>query len=279
MTDRSWQRNAFSWCPWLDGAIAVRAHKDALMAFFYCSWQFWLPRPHLHGTSDGGAQRERHHSGLTTTDSSRTLCDFLSVLVLAADMTRLQVVLWDCPSLAGWPESRPSADERLMLQQSPHHSASCSSVCSLSSELGFTLCYMWTKILWVQCILVLHNPLPVTFGNRSWCTYLRALWGVGIHNTYILFRESKFNVIRTVYVILMFISTLGITLFLTSTHSGNYLLQNCLLSTSLFFIVTNYLLQGSCGRVELLESKEFLFWSYCNLKHSRGTLVRQSVLK
>lgn len=33
--------------------------------FFYFSWQFWLPRPHLPGASDRGAQRKRHHGRLT----------------------------------------------------------------------------------------------------------------------------------------------------------------------------------------------------------------------
>lgn len=49
---------------------------------------------------------------------------------------------------------------------------------------------------------------------------------VGTHGTYILFRKTKFNVTKTVYVILMFISPLGITLFLTSTHSWFYLPRN-----------------------------------------------------
>lgn len=75
---------------------------------------------------------------------------------------------------------------------------------------------MWKKILWVQCILVLHSPLPVTVGNRTdiWCINLKALWCVWIHGTYILFRKSKFNVMKTFYVILMFIFTLGIILIL-----------------------------------------------------------------
>lgn len=56
--------------------------------------------------------------------------------------------------------------------------------------------------------------------------HLFNLWGVENHGTYIWFRKSKFNVIRTVYVRLIFISALGITLFLTSTHSWFYLPRN-----------------------------------------------------
>ena len=113
--------------------------------FFYVSWQFWFPRPHLPGTSDRGAQRERHYSGLTTVkwQTLPGLCKtFPSVLVLVLDITRLQVVLWDC-----WLKTRSSADERLMLQQSPHHFTSCSSVVHFPPELSLTQCYMWKKIL------------------------------------------------------------------------------------------------------------------------------------
>lgn len=198
---------------------------------FYFSWQFWLPRPHLPGASDRGAQRERHHGRLTAW-KWQTLPRHCRIFpnVLEVDVTQLQVVLWDCPSLIGWPKTRPSADRCLMLQQSPHHSTSCSSVCSfVPPEFILIQCSIWKKILWVQCILVLHSPLPVTVGNRTdiWCTYLRASWRVGIHGTYILFRKSKFNVMKTAYVILMFISALGFfSFFLTSTHSLFYLPRN-----------------------------------------------------
>lgn len=63
---------------------------------------------------------------------------------------------------------------------------------------------------------------------------------VGIHGTYILFRKSKFNVMKTVCVILMFISTLGVTLFLTSIHP--WLCPVVFVELVSNLIVTNYLL-------------------------------------
>lgn len=108
-----------------------------------------------------------------------------------------------------------------MLQQSPYHSARPPCVCSFSSR--------------VQLIPVrrVEEDTPSAVHSRITTILVLSLLAIGlihhaspfqsivacrIHGTYILFRQSKFYVIKKVYVILMFISALVVTEFLTSTR-------------------------------------------------------------
>lgn len=191
LTDRSnlcfWQGNSITWCPWLDGSAAS---AGAVMALYF-SLQFWLPRPYLLGASDRGAKRERHHSRLTAwklADSSRTLLDFL--IVLALDMTQLQVVLWDCPSHKRWLKTKTSADRRLMLQQSPYHSIGCSAMCSFTSRVQLIPVLYVEKYFECSAFLYYTISLSLLAVGLIRCTCLRALWLVGIHGTYTLLRNS-----------------------------------------------------------------------------------------
>ena len=143
---------------------------------------------------------------------------------------------------------------------------------------------MWKKILWVQCILVLHNPLPVTVGNRTdiWCTYSRALWRVGITGTYILFRKSKFNVLKDslCYINVDFYSG---DHFISYKHTLLVLSpRKCLLSKSLIWLLlitchkdsTWIIWQTSIASIERIH-----FLKLLQSKALTGTLVMESVFQ
>lgn len=146
---------------------------DWLLVTFYASLQLWLPRPHLFGASDWGAQRERHHSRLIKkkTDSSRTIGISLSLLV---DSPQLQVLLCVCLPHRRRLKTKPWRDGHLMLRKSPYllHWLFRLLHCFCSDKLIQR--HTWKKTVWSA------NPQTVTFGN--WpdirCTYFRVCWNL-----------------------------------------------------------------------------------------------------